>query len=243
MQQCTGQRHCQHRIARELDRCTVSQQNGHEVEGCVRNKVQNLIGRAAVAQAAQNQNRQYSLNHTTTDQRRDNRCEGGRDDTDDTVDDRGLFLGRGVLCGVVAGRRAAHLIDQGTVSYRYVVADNDLKLSALLHDTDDACGLLDRRCVYLAAVMELKAQTGCTMSQFADVLYAADQRNQIVREFFVIHKNPLSSAACGFGLAPAPCANPLCGHKKDHNKSTIESDDFLCGLACITSNSHCLQLL
>ena len=33
------------------------------------------------------------------------------------------------------------------------------------------------------------------------------------------------------------------GTKKDHNKSTIESDDFLRGLACITSNSHCLQLL
>ena len=214
MQQCTGQRHCQHRIACELDRRTIGQQNGHEVEGCVRNKVQNLVGRAAIAQAAQNQNGQNCLNHTTTDQRRDDRCEGGRDDTDDAVDDRGLFLRCGVLCGVAAGRRAAHLIDQGTVGHRYVVANNHLELSALLHDTDDACGFFDRRCVHLAAVMELKAQTGCTMGQFADVLYAADQRNQIVREFFVIHKNPLSLAVCGLGLAPAPCAKPLCGHKK-----------------------------
>ena len=187
VQQSAGQGHGQHGVAFKLDGSTISQQYRHKVEGRIGHKVEDLISRTGIGQAAQHQDGQHGFDHTAADQRRNDRREGRGDHADDPVDDGLLFLRFRVGCRGTAGRRAAHLVDKGAVGDGHIVAHDHLELAALFHHTDDTRGLFDGFFVHLAAVVEFKPQPGGTVGQFADILRTAHQRQQIIGQFFIIH--------------------------------------------------------
>ena len=158
----------------------LGSRSGHhhrqEVEGCVTDGVQDLVGLTVGRQhACHAQQHDQQLDHGAADDGGDQRGHGAHDGIQNVV--AHLLQGQGLLL-LAAGHLAclaevAHL-EHFVVGLFHMVANDDLVLAALVHDAHDAVGRLDGCVVDLALVLHHEAKAGHAVGHAGNVLHTAD---------------------------------------------------------------------
>ena len=219
--------HAFHLGQAELLGGSIAQQDGHEVEEAVAQRIQDVVGRACIAQDAKgHEHGQKALQDAAGAQH----AQAGREHTGDDADERvqrvHLFL-RGVLLGggrtVLVDRTARGDVAHGAhsvVDVCHLVADDHHVLAAGTQDLDDAVGLLKDLGVCLALVLQFEAQAGDAVGERSNVLLAAHILDDNTRKtiIFTSHKPILlfTCFVCLFGQLKAqpPIAQTDGGRKR-----------------------------
>ena len=185
MQQHAANHHGHVGVAAELLGGRVCQQNGQEVEGCVRHEIDDLVsGSSGVHPLEGHQQGQHRLEHTGSRNGRQHRGENAGDGIDEPCTDTLLLLGA-FLCPFIL-TQVAHL-SNGLEYMVHIVADNHLILSAADGYPQNPGGLFQSVSLGFAFVFQVEPKTGGTMGQSGDVFFSAHQGQDFCAEFLIIH--------------------------------------------------------
>ena len=169
----------------------VGEEDGHEVEDDVGGGVQNDVGAVIRRKPFQLDRRgEQALDEAGgRDGRNDGREDVG-DGLEDVVPD-GALVALDLLDGFAVGVHDAALdVDHGqelVIDLVDLAAQNDLELTAGLHDLNDAFELAHRVLAGLGGVPQNQTQTGKAVGCILDVLSAADVVEDTLGYLLVIH--------------------------------------------------------
>ena len=153
MNQNTTQHHSQHRTASKFMGSRICQKNRQKIEGGICHKVDHLIGAAGVAHQFRGyQDGQHSLQHTSRCQRRQDRSKN----TSDQVK-KFLIPFHVVVCiSLFLSALQVQCLRKRKIHIRHIASHNDLVLTAFGHHAGNSGKTLNRLCVCLRLVLQIK---------------------------------------------------------------------------------------
>ena len=187
VQQHAGQSYRHHLLAAK-DLCGGNrQEDGQEVEGGVGNRHQDVVGVAGgVQDVVKHQGDQDGLQQAACGDGGEDGNEQAGDAVDNPVGETALGCAFIQLFVDLAAVSLAGLFQEYREEGFHVVADDDLILAVVDHQALDTLHFLERFIIDLRGIHRVQTQSGKAMGNFFQVFCAADERQDVVRQLFVI---------------------------------------------------------